>query len=89
MHAGHFIPRSVGGLSLFFHEENVHAQCATCNLFLQGNQYEYGRRLGEAKVTELQLLKRQTLKVSESWYLDKIQEYNGKLSNMRQDNGVV
>lgn len=60
--AGHFIPRSVGGLTLYFHEDNVHCQCSTCNLTLQGNVYEYGKRLGEEKVQELYKLKQQTTK---------------------------
>ena len=60
--AGHFIPRGAGGLALFFHPDNVHTQCKTCNLFLQGNQYEYGKRLGEEKVKELYKLKQQITK---------------------------
>ena len=29
IHAGHFINKSIGGISLYFHEENVRAQCLT------------------------------------------------------------
>src|SRR5574343_407265 len=56
MHAGHFVPKSVGGLSLYFHEDNVHAQCYNCNINLGGNKYEYGKRLGD-KAEQLYKLK--------------------------------
>ena len=56
-HAGHFIPKSVGGIVLYFHPDNVHAQCARCNIWLSGNQYLYGERLGPEKVKELYALK--------------------------------
>lgn len=56
-HAGHFIPKSVGGVALYFHPGNVHVQCARCNIWLGGHQWEYGQRLGPEKVAELQALK--------------------------------
>ena len=40
--AGHFIPKS-RGLSIYFMEENVNAQCRYCNSFLHGNQYLYSK----------------------------------------------
>lgn len=55
-HAGHFIPKKVGGLELYFHEENVMAQCAKCNLRLQGRQYDFGIKLGKRKVNKLKKL---------------------------------
>lgn len=73
--AGHFIPRSVGGLALYFNEDNVHCQCSYCNLTMQGNIYEYGKRLGDKKVKELYKLKQVTTKWSEQDYLDKIKQY--------------
>ena len=40
--AGHFIPKSRGGLSgVYFDERNIHAQCKDCNGFHQGKQVEY------------------------------------------------
>ncbi len=56
-HAGHFIPKSVGGIILYFHRENTHGQCYNCNINLGGNQWEYGKRLGEETVTRLYALK--------------------------------
>jgi len=79
MHAGHFIPKSVGGMTLYFHEENVRAQCYHCNINLGGNQYIYGKKLGK-KAEELYKLKNNILKVDEQWYLDKIKYYEDKLS---------
>lgn len=74
-HAGHFIPKSVGGILLYFHEDNVHGCCYHCNINLGGNLWEYGQKLGEEKVKELYALKGKTLKVNEQWYLDKIKHY--------------
>ena len=79
LHAGHFIPKSVGGLTLHFHEDNVHAQCYNCNINLGGNQYLYGVRLGEEKVKELYKLKQTTTKWSELDYEKKINHYTRKL----------
>ena len=61
-HAGHFIPKSVGGLALYFHEDNVHGCCYNCNINLGGNLYLYGKRLGEEKCQELYELKKQIVK---------------------------
>lgn len=62
MHAGHFISKAAGGLALYFHEENVHAQCYHCNINLGGNQYEYAKRLGLEKAEELYRLKQSIVK---------------------------
>ena len=75
IHAGHFISKSVGGIALYFHEENVHAQCYNCNINLSGNQWEYGQRLGEKKVAELQKIRQQINKWSEVDYIKKIEHY--------------
>ena len=56
-HAGHFISKSVGGIVLYFHPENVRGQCYNCNINLGGNSYIFGQKLGEKKVKELYALK--------------------------------
>ena len=61
-HAGHFIPKSIGGILLYFHEENCHGQCYNCNINLGGNQYIYGQKLGEKKVKELYAIKEKITK---------------------------
>jgi len=81
MHAGHFIPKSVGGITLYFHEDNVKSQCYHCNINLGGNQWEYGQRLGKKKVDELMKLKQVTAKWSVQDYLSKIEYYKKKNDN--------
>lgn len=84
-HAGHFIPAGACGLELYFHEDNVHCQCAKCNLFLQGNQYIYGQKLGKKKVKELKeiLNKRNImLQYTKQDYARLIEKYKKKLKNM-------
>lgn len=62
LHAGHFVPKSVGGIALYFNEDNVHAQCYNCNINLGGNQYIYGQKLGKKKVEQILKLKGQITK---------------------------
>ncbi len=76
IHAGHFINKSVGGAALYFHEENVHAQCYNCNINLGGNQYVYGEKLGKETVERLRRLKLQIFKPTEEWYEDMIEDYS-------------
>lgn len=82
LHAGHFIPKAAGGLALYFHEDNVKAQCASCNLFLEGNHYVFGQKLGEEKVKELYELRKVVTKWSEKDYLDKIEYYKNAIRNL-------
>jgi len=87
-HAGHFIPKSTGGLALYFHEDNVHGQCAKCNLFLQGNQYEYGLRLGVRRVNKLKKLVGKTTQWSEADYLKKIKLYKNKIKKLDEQTTI-
>lgn len=78
MHAGHFISKAVGGIALYFHEENVHCQCYHCNINLGGNAYIYGQKLG-TKAEELYKIKDQVIeKWTEDMYLEKIKYYEEK-----------
>jgi len=74
-HCGHFIPKSVGGLALYFHEDNNHGQCYNCNINLGGNQYIYGQKLGDKKAKELYALKQTTTKWSQEDFEKKIEHY--------------
>jgi len=74
MHAGHFISKAIGGVELYFDEDNVHAQCYHCNINLGGNQYEYSLRLGKI-AKELYKKKGIFTKWTEKDYLDKIAYY--------------
>lgn len=78
-HAGHFISKAVGGLVLYFHEENVRGQCYHCNINLGGNFYIFGQKLGEEKCKELYKLKGQIVKDFD--FESKIKEYEEKLKN--------
>lgn len=59
-HSGHFIKASICGIELYFSPVNVHVQCAYCNIWLDGNQYEYGTRLGKRTVAKLYKIKQET-----------------------------
>lgn len=88
MHAGHFIPRRSGGLSLFFHEENVWSQCFHCNINLGGNGAEFYRRLveriGADRVEELFRLRDQGFRqYTIQEYKDLIEEYNAKIEALQ------
>lgn len=79
-HGGHFIPKSIGGILLYFNEDNVHVQCARCNLSEQGNQYIYGQKLGKDKVQELQTIRLKSKNViwDREKFLEKIAYYKKK-----------
>jgi len=80
--AGHFIKASVCGIELNFHIDNIHTQCSYCNLFLDGNQYIYGIKLGKKIVKELNDIKLATKgkKWSREEYLEKIAYYKELLT---------
>lgn len=84
MHAGHFIPKASAGLELYFHEDNVHAECPKCNLFLEGNHYEYGLKLGKRRVNALYKLKGKVVKWTEEDYLKKIEHYKNEYKKLCQ-----
>jgi len=83
-HGGHFKKASCCGLLLYFHEDNVHCQCARCNLWMDGMQYEYGVRLGKKKVAELDALERISKKTiwSRADYEKKIEFYEKKYAEL-------
>jgi len=87
IHAGHFITKSVGGLALYFHEQNVHAQCYRCNIHLSGNWTAYRQfilsKYGEQVEKELLELKDKGYKTySIQDYKDMIDLYKTKLDNL-------
>lgn len=84
MHAGHFISKAIGGNELYFHEENVHAQCYNCNINLGGNQYIYGKLLGKTADKLYKIKNGIMAKWTPQVYLEKIKLYEEKLENQRQ-----
>lgn len=85
MDAGHYIPRSVGGLALYFDEKNVHAQCGGCNRFGHGRLYDYAlalkRKYGDTILEELEYKRRKVRPWSKSEYELLIKDYQKKLKN--------
>jgi len=80
---GHYIPRGACNLQLYFNEDNCHAQCTNCNHRLEGNRHVYRENLGEEMHEKLYKIHKES---PEKWtkedYLNKIDEYNDKLSNL-------
>lgn len=88
MQAGHMIPRAAGGLSLYFHERNVHCQCYHCNINLGGNGAVYAHkfieRYGQPAFDELMALKNTGfLKYSVEDYKHLIGVYERKLKEIQ------
>ena len=74
--AGHFIPRSISNY-LYFSEDNVHAQCLRCNVFLSGNSDEYAERLGNDIVMRLRIDKRKV----KQWTVQELIKLKEKYEN--------
>lgn len=86
-HTGHFIPSSVGGLSLRYHLGNLRPQCRLCNVWHGGMGAEFYRKLvaerGQAYVDSLFALKNVTVRGDRQWYEQKIEEYGILLTALR------
>ncbi len=82
IHAGHFVPKSVGGVDLYFDEQNVHAQCYNCNINLGGNQYVYSQKLGPKVAAALYKRKGVFQKWNEFKYMKMIELYKEKTANL-------
>lgn len=86
MNGGHFVTAAVCPPSLYFSEENVHAQCAECNLKLEGNHYVYGIKLGEEVANRLMQMRHDFR--GEVWTIEeykiKIEYYKGKVKEYEQ-----
>jgi hypothetical protein len=79
--AGHFIPKVAGGLSLYFNELNVNAQCFRCNINLGGYGAKYFVELQKKydAATPFKLLNE--IKVGEKWTRE---EYERRLLLVEQ-----
>ena len=87
LHAGHMIPRASGGLSLYFHEKNVHAQCYYCNINLGGNGAIYATKFiekyGQEEFDEILRLQHQGFKkYSIEEYQELIEIYKIKIEEL-------
>jgi hypothetical protein len=84
--AGHFY--SMGGhKAVTFDEENVHAQCVTCNQFKHGNLLNYRegllKRIGEAKLDALSQRANATRKYTNDELQELIKTYKQKTNEIR------
>lgn len=83
--AGHYVARSAG-LSLYFDERNVNAQCPACNLFKHGNLTNYALALmnkyGDNILNELDRERRKTKKISPKQYQELIEKYKKLLEDV-------
>lgn len=88
-HAGHMIPRALGGLSLYFHERNVHCQCYFCNINLGGNGAIYAtnfiKRYGQEAFDEILELKSTYKKYTIDDYKELIGVYKKKLEQLNEE----
>ena len=87
MQAGHYVPKSVGGLSLYFHEKNVHCQCFRCNINLGGNGAVYSYRIlevyGQEVFDEIHRIRTQeTLKYTKEDYIHITEYYKLKVKEL-------
>lgn len=85
MDAGHYIPKTAG-LSIYFDERNVNCQCTHCNRYLHGNLSKYALALmdkyGDGILKELDKKRAETLKISSAKYVELIEYYTKKLTEL-------
>lgn len=85
--AGHFVSRNAKAIK--YDEQNVHAQCKSCNGFHGGMSYVYGQRIdelyGEGTAENLEA-QRHSISGWTAEHLEKlIQEYTEKLDNLKHN----
>lgn len=87
MDAGHFFPKT-DGLAIYFHEDNIHAQCDYCNRYKHGNLYYYEKalrdKIGDKAIKELERLSRTTKKFTIAEYQAMIDYYNDQVDFLKE-----
>lgn len=83
MNAGHYIAKAACNIEYYFDDRNVNAQCAGCNLRLEGNRPAYRefiiRKYGQGVLAELETQYGSTFNGdTHMWLLDKIDDYKIK-----------
>jgi len=90
VHCGHFITRAK--LSTRWMETNCQFQCAKCNLFAQGEQYIFGRKLdefhGEGTAESIQIASNQTRKFSVHELEEMYQYYKKRVDEIKESRGM-
>lgn len=87
MDAGHFIDRSHKATR--YDEQNVNAQCRTCNRFQSGRQFEHGRAIdlkyGQGTADELLQKSKQIFKGDKAFYEEQARKYEELAKGQRYD----
>ena len=90
LHIGHFVTRAKYATRWLYDEENnlynCKPQCPACNLFKQGNSWEYGRRLdqdyGAGTAEKIVLMSNQTVKFSTNEIIEMRKAYEAKFNEL-------
>jgi hypothetical protein len=89
MHAGHFQSRSK--LKTRFNPVNVQVQCPKCNLWSQGEQYQFGinldKRYGEGTADNLRVESEKRGSISQAEYKELIAHYKEAAKNNLEEGG--
>ena len=84
MHCGHFISRVY--YSTRWEVDNCRVQCPSCNLYHQGQQYIFGKRLeseiGIGRIEQMQEAKHHASKFSVQDYKDMIEDFSKRLEDL-------
>lgn len=84
MQCGHFISRA--NYILRWEPDNARPQCVSCNMFHQGQQYVFGkkleRELGAGRVEQMQEIKSHPARFSIQDYLDMIERFESGIDNI-------
>lgn len=96
LQAGHYVPKN-NGLFFYFNEEDVHAQCYSCNVGKSGNLIYYRKRLIEKLgLDEVEKLEYQgemgevrdklnaSCKYSDEDYINLIRVYKDKVAELKK-----
>lgn len=81
LQAGHFISRK--HYATRWNEENVQVQCVACNVYRYGEQYLFGIYLGKEKSESLLQESRNTLKISNTEIVEKINHYKQLIIDLK------
>ena len=85
LQSGHYVAKSKG-LSIYFDEQNNNPQCASCNIWRNGNLDQYAlymiKKYGEGILEVLDLKRRMAIKITAAEYEEKIEVYKAKLREL-------
>ena len=83
MQAGHFMSRR--HISTRWNPVNVQVQCPKCNIWEQGQQYEYSKFLGSEQSEEMLRLSREIVRFSDDELVAMIEEYSKLVDDIEKN----